>query len=223
MAAEDNKAPEKKNPALPLSLAVVVLIAIGVYIFFIYSKGGFEPPPPEIVHRFAPGQQIKTWLVCGPFPNWGAQNSSHKSCEGYDKDYLLDYGGEWGIRPTPGLSHPSDSIKDGDAVWEIMQAKEDGHMDFYTHFNPNQLEVAYAVCYVEVDNDIQARMVAGSDDGIKIYINDEQVWRNHQPRGAYKNADRRMVQLRKGLNKVLVKVCNGGGYWGFYFRFDQGI
>ena len=33
--------------------------------------------------------------------------------------------------------------------------------------------------------------------------------------------DRFTVNLKKGWNKVLIKVLQGGGGWGYYFRFSD--
>ena len=68
-------------------------------------------------------------------------------------------------------------------------------------------------------SDRTARMLVGSDDGVRIWVNGEIVHSNPVFRGAAPDQDDVPVSLRKGWNKVLVKVLQGGGGWGFYLRF----
>jgi len=43
-------------------------------------------------------------------------------------------------------------------------------------------------------------------------------WKLNEHRNAIFDDDIIRVSLKKGLNKVLIKVCNRLGDWGFYFR-----
>jgi hypothetical protein len=58
----------------------------------------------------------------------------------------------------------------------------------------------------------------GSDDGGKLWINDEFVWGENIPRAAQRDEDSPMAFLRAGWNKILVKITQTGGAWGLYFR-----
>ena len=62
-------------------------------------------------------------------------------------------------------------------------------------------------------------MLVGSDDGVRVWINDALVHSNPAYRGAYPDQDRIKVSLRKGWNKVMIKVLQGAGGWGYYVRF----
>ena len=50
-------------------------------------------------------------------------------------------------------------------------------------------------------------------------MNGKLVHSNPAYRGAYPDQDKIPVDLKRGWNKLLVKVLQGGGGWGFYVRF----
>lgn len=57
----------------------------------------------------------------------------------------------------------------------------------------------------------------GRDDGIRVFLNGENVFSNLAPGAAAANQDSVQVTLRKGSNELLMKIANGGGPSGFYF------
>ena len=58
----------------------------------------------------------------------------------------------------------------------------------------------------------------GTNDSVKLWVNDTEVWRMNLGRDAVFDSDIANVVLEPGLNKVLIKVCNRINEWGFYFR-----
>jgi len=58
----------------------------------------------------------------------------------------------------------------------------------------------------------------GSDDSFKIWLNGELVTDKKVSRGVAPDQDRVRLDLVGGENKLLMKVANGGGPYGFYFR-----
>jgi hypothetical protein len=59
----------------------------------------------------------------------------------------------------------------------------------------------------------------GSDDGVKVWLNDEIVHRKFAFRGFREREDQARVTLRKGRNKLLVKLDQSGHRWGFALEF----
>lgn len=57
----------------------------------------------------------------------------------------------------------------------------------------------------------------GSDDGIKIWLNAELVFSTEAPRGAAPDQDFIQLDLKKGVNVLLLKVVNYSGEYAFYF------
>jgi hypothetical protein len=78
--------------------------------------------------------------------------------------------------------------------------------------------VAYAYTTLVSDEDRDVVFLAGSDDGIKVWVNGEEVWRNNAFRPVVPDDDRFPVRLKAGDNTVLLKITQGGGGWGFCLR-----
>jgi hypothetical protein len=78
--------------------------------------------------------------------------------------------------------------------------------------------VAYLRSYLWSDTNQQAIMLLGSDDGVKVWLNDHQVWVNNKNRGAEPADDTVQINLAKGWNTLLCKIANGDGGWGAYVK-----
>ena len=123
---------------------------------------------------------------------------------------------------------PEDSIdlrarykgKNGlEAAWKKVRGRASGFMALAEMMKPDAQVVIYAAGWVKAPEDMPATMLLGSDDGIRVWINDALVHSNPSYRGATPDQDIVPVRLKKGWNKVLVKILQGDGGWGFYFRF----
>ncbi len=74
--------------------------------------------------------------------------------------------------------------------------------------------VAYLKTNVWIENAQKVIFEIGSDDGIKIWVNNKLVHQNNQERGHEQGQDIAEVNLEKGWNGVLMKVNQGVGDWG---------
>lgn len=80
------------------------------------------------------------------------------------------------------------------------------HSAFYLHRRITSAGAAKAV------------LSLGSDDSLAVWWNGVEVLRNNTSRGAKADQELVDVDLLDGDNKLLLKVTNGGGRGGFYFR-----
>jgi hypothetical protein len=103
--------------------------------------------------------------------------------------------------------------------WQKVQAEESGFIPLTQLLKPNERTIAYGLVYVFSSKNREALMLVGSDDGVRIWLNEKLVHSNPAYRGAYPDQDKVPVELKQGWNKLLVKVLQGGGGWGFYLRF----
>ena len=62
------------------------------------------------------------------------------------------------------------------------------------------------------------RLEMGSDDGIKVWINGKVVHSNNASRPCKPGEDKAKANLKRGWNKVLVKITQGGADWAFCIR-----
>lgn len=73
--------------------------------------------------------------------------------------------------------------------------------------------VAYAFVYLHAPAEAQAVLAMGSDDGCVVWLNGREVHRATDPRAYTSKADRVAITLEKGVNRLLIKVNQGGGGW----------
>lgn len=94
----------------------------------------------------------------------------------------------------------------------------EGRIDFVELFKPSEHAVAYALCDVTVEGGGAARLMLGSDDGAAVWLNGELLLNNFTSRGLTPDEDKMDVTLKPGPNRIIVKVTQGGGGWGFCLR-----
>ena len=80
----------------------------------------------------------------------------------------------------------------------------------------------YLAKEIEVTNEMELPISLGSDDGIKVFLNGQIVLAKNIGRGAAPDQDQMVLKLKKGKNTILLKIHNGGGPSGFYFKSGFG-
>jgi len=79
---------------------------------------------------------------------------------------------------------------------------------------PDSNCVAYVRTHVVVPEDAKARLLVGSDDGVKVWVGGTVVLDNPVNRGLRCGEDEIVVDLCAGANELLVKIAQGSGAWG---------
>jgi hypothetical protein len=72
---------------------------------------------------------------------------------------------------------------------------------------------AYLATYVYSKESRDARLLVGSDDGVKAWVNGRPVLAKVGPRALRADEDQAPVRLEAGWNRVLLKVQQIGGGW----------
>ncbi len=106
-------------------------------------------------------------------------------------------------------------------TWKQVKAPAGGYVALSQLLQPNEQAVAYGLTYLYSPEDREAVLLLGSDDGVRLWVNDLLVHTNPTYRGAYPDQDRVKVSLKAGWNKVLIKVLQGAGGWGYYLRIPD--
>ena len=92
------------------------------------------------------------------------------------------------------------------------------------HFGTRPTEsAAYAHVYVYSPSVRAAKLLLGSDDGIRVWLNGEQVYSNDRYGGWSEDAYVADVFLLEGWNQLLCKVSQGGGDYQFSARFTDPV
>jgi hypothetical protein len=163
-------------------------------------------------------QEATGWLIAGPFDASDASAASGVADE-LDFDFLKDSGmasaGESAARPSTIQAVGSKPWREAAGA-----GSEDGSgVDFIAAFGQRERAVAYAYRTYRSAAAVRAVMRIGSDDGVKVWINGALVFGNHAHRSLVDGQDAVLVSLEEGENRVLVKVDQGWGSWGFRVRF----
>ncbi len=70
---------------------------------------------------------------------------------------------------------------------------------------------------INSDRDTTIKAYFGSDDGLKVWLNDDLIINHKIDRGCSPNQDTSNLNLIKGENKLFIKVNNNQGGFAFYF------
>jgi len=151
---------------------------------------------------------INAWRVIGPFGAPFAEGLTTAFPPETTIDFDATYAGQ----------------DDQDVAWKTVNRKlraganlgDEFFIDFDDVFGGRKNNaVAYALCYLTVPEPQEVILALGTDDGVVLWLNDEEIHRVEGGRAYTSKQDRILVRLRAGANKLLMKVHQGGGDWGF--------
>lgn len=95
----------------------------------------------------------------------------------------------------------------GPLRWRREDAGADGVLNLLGCLSDRQTyAAAYAFVYVHVEAACEARLEVSSDDGVAVWLNGAEVWRNDTQRGVASAVDRIEGRLEAGWNRLLCKV-----------------
>ena len=152
---------------------------------------------------------VQQWHVIGPFKYGDGATLATP----YPPEAELDF-----AKSYAGLAGP---VKWQATHWQAPGSGPEGapvFINLETMLTPHDKGIAYAVAYVISDEDQDATLSVGSDDGCWVWLNGEVVLKSPAPRPPAPGDDRVNVRLRKGANTVLYKVAQEGGQWGLYLQ-----
>lgn len=153
-----------------------------------------------------------TWEVVGPFDFFGVGDLK-RAFPPEDELPAMTAGGT-----GPDLSKAVKGIAGADLRWTKVESSFNDKLDFLPHTGKagERRSSAYAHISATVDHDLSVNITTGSDDGLRLWLNarllvDADVMRSLDP-----ESDQVRLDLKKGLNHILIKVSQGGG--GFEFQ-----
>ncbi|HEX8438274.1 DUF3857 domain-containing protein, partial [Archangium sp.] len=149
---------------------------------------------------------IGDYYVVGGFDNEGKSG-----CD-------TDFGPE---AATLDLSAKYAGAKGREASWRKLSVSPvDGYVDLASALRPNREAVAYALTWLEAPAETRVALGVGTSGAFRLWVNGEKVATSDTYNAPRPDQSRVSVRLRKGLNRVLVKVCQESGPLGFYLRRD---
>ena len=89
-------------------------------------------------------------------------------------------------------------------------------------FDPSDFSAMYLTRSIEAGGDTTLSISLGSDDGIKVWFDGKQVLQHDASRGVEPDQETLELSVPRGNHRLLLKINNGQGPWGFYFeRIDH--
>lgn len=154
---------------------------------------------------------IGTWWVLAPFDNAGdATVDTRLPPETEPVDLSKTY---------TGMAQPRRmGVKDVDIAWTRADRPRDLPLDqeFRVRIPYSERAAAYAVTWIESAREQKAILGLGADDGIMAWLNDVEVSRHLVNSQGYRSMEyREPVTLKKGVNKLLLKITQSGWGWEF--------
>ncbi|ATC65069.1 hypothetical protein CMV30_14480 [Nibricoccus aquaticus] len=138
-----------------------------------------------------------------------AKVSRASQMNAFNTDWFTEAGADT-VRPTEGDPQPIDGAT---LTWK-RDAAPDGLVDFGEH----DYSVGYAWTEFDSPADTDAWLGLGSDDGVKIWLNGHLVSDRWIRRMSRLDDDVVPLRLKKGKNRLLIKIQNATGGWSFITR-----
>jgi hypothetical protein len=198
----------------PLSI-IGLLIAILACTLLSPTLGGQEAKPtPHLKEEMrmpwsrSNERFIRRWLVLGDIPLSGTPN-------GFDKDWLVDHGGETIIQPVEQMAH---QLPNGTTIkWRSVKAWGDA-TDLSDGVGLKRNLVAYAFTTISRKESGKALLCVGSDESIRVWLNETVVLDKRTQRQLAFDEDQVEVDMKAGDNSLLVKLEQQAGPWVFSAR-----
>ena len=167
------------------------------------------------VHILGSDGFMRDWLIVGMFPN--PRNKLESADSGFHTDYLAELGGEatGEILLNSRISYTDERGARQSVQVRRFQTAPSGVLHFDKLYGRADYQLAYAFCYIDSDRDQTVTSYFGSNDDAKVWVNGELVHEYPLPRSCKARQDTFTFRLKRGLNPVLVKICERWGDWAF--------
>ncbi len=149
------------------------------------------------------------WRILGPFAN--LPNTKN------------EYPGLWadhGVMKDRNFTGTYRGVDEDEIGWRrlgVEDLSDDGRVPFDWIYVIAQC-LAYAATDVEVPADGDYRLLFSSDDGMRLWVDDKEIYCISAEKPALPDETERIVHLQKGTHRVLIASEQRFGSWMFYFR-----
>jgi hypothetical protein len=167
-------------------------------------RAGELGPYAEEITDAMPGAFVQTWTVVGYFP-------------APEQGTVLtrDFG------PENQVDGSFTGKEGGQVSWALKYADANGYLNLQSvpgSAGASSNAIAYAQTWLHSESVREVTFAFGCDDGGRISVNGVTLYESDERKGANPMEHIGTMTLRPGWNRVLVKVENGDGGFGLYFR-----
>ena len=159
------------------------------------------------------GEKSDGTVILNAFEVNSGKISRAAQMSAFNSDWFTEAGAD-SVRPKAGEKQRIDA--ETVLTWEKVRS-EDGFVNMQTGI-PMDYTVGYAWAEFESPADAEAWLGLGSDDGVKIWLNGELVHDKWIRRASRVDDDVLPVRLKKGANRMLIKIQNATIDWSFVYR-----
>ncbi len=157
------------------------------------------------------GWYFRGWLMPKPIP-------AKTGFRDPGIDYLKNIGGVKAA--SPGVA--DEFFYDGTRYrWSRVNTPYFAKVDLDELFRQNKDVVMYAFATIDAPRDETVRALAGSSDGIEVFVNGKSVYKNYVKRNFHRDEDELFLPLHKGRNKLMLRITQDSGDWAFSFRLPD--
>ncbi|MBI2302152.1 MAG: hypothetical protein HYU66_24880, partial [Armatimonadetes bacterium] len=103
-------------------------------------------------------------------------------------------------------------------AWTAPDGLAPYSLDFLAHHGGGENVAGYALCTIFADGERPVRLLAGSDDGIRVWLNGKLAIDDGGVKVVPVDGDKADVTLQAGENRILVECQQAGGGWQFSLR-----
>jgi len=159
------------------------------------------------------GERADGTVILSSFEVNSGKISRAAQMSAFNTDWFATAGAD-SVHPKEGERQKID--EENMPTWEKVRAKN-GFVDMQTGI-PKDYTVGYAWAEFESPRDTDAWLGLGSDDGVKIWLNGALVHDKWIRRPSQLDDDVVPLHLKKGANRILIKIQNATLDWGFIYR-----
>ncbi len=164
--------------------------------------------PPVAVEATPVPRWATDWFVVGPFPN--AQTVGTEYSPALDSVFPPQ------VDPDPRGEVPL--MEGGVGGWRLISTDSTGYVRLNPYFRPNDWVAAYAQAFLYAPSRRAGTILLGADDAHQLWVNGHLV-SSRQGRNVSVPDDLEIpVDLESGWNRILLKVADLDGGWGFHLR-----
>jgi hypothetical protein len=158
-------------------------------------------PPKDLALKLKP-PKLGDWYYIGPFDDKGRRGFDTAFPPEKELDLKKEYVGK----------------NKEKAAWKKGNFPDGAVHSFMGLFQNRDEAACYLYREIECVAETELPCSFGSDDSLSVWINGERVLHEQVERAAAPDQNFATLKLKAGKNKLLLKICNGWGDWGFYFK-----
>jgi len=147
---------------------------------------------------------VASWNVAGPFP--------YRGCSDIESMFT--------VKSKTDQVHTYKGLK-GDVKWGSYSAKDIWGIVPLAGMFGRIKATAYLYTEISAENAGTALLKIGSNDGVVCWVNGKKVHENYTGRPLVVDNDIVKVDLKKGINKILLKILNDGNNWEACLRIQS--